>query len=98
MKPEYPVKTIGIVPGLAMPEYMGFLLELCVPVKHTKKAIEAGNLLKIDYHPDYVQLVCGDVARVVEEARRRGLRVYRGEKHIMITDGIYRARIYLDAY
>ena len=89
------MKMIRLVPGLAVPEYMGFLLELCEPVKHTREAIEAGHLLKIDYHPSYLQLRCWDVDRVVEEARRRRLRVYRGKRHITITDGAYRARIYL---
>jgi len=55
----------------------------------------AGDLLKIEYHPPYIQLRCGDVKLVVEEARRRGLRVYRGKRHITITDGVFRARIYL---
>ncbi len=96
MKQRFPVKMIRLVPGLAIPEYMGFLLELCEPVKYTKEAVEAGDLLKIDYHPPYLQLSCKDVEQVVEEARRRGLRVYKGKQHITITDGIYRARIYLD--
>ncbi len=87
---------IRLVPGLAIPEYMGFLLELCELVKHTEEAIEAGHLLRIDYHPPYLQLACRDVERVVGEARRRGLRVYKGKRHITVTDGIYRARIYLD--
>lgn len=66
------------------------------PVKHTEEAIEAGHLLRIDYHPPYLQLACRDVERVIEEARRSGLRVYRGKRRITVTDGIYRARIYLD--
>ena len=95
MKRRFPVKMIRLVPGLAVPEYIGFLLELCEPVKHTQEAIEAGHLLRIDYHPPYLQLRCWDVDGVVEEARRRRLRVYRGKQHITITDGVYRARIYL---
>jgi hypothetical protein len=35
--------------------------------------------------------------RVVEEAQRRGLRVYRGKRHIAITDGVYRARVYIES-
>ncbi len=97
MRRRFPVKMIRLVPGLAVPEYMGFLLEQCKPIKHSSKAIKAGHLLKIDYHPPYLQLQCGDVEKVVEEARRRGLRVYRGKKHITLTDGIYRARIYLSS-
>ncbi len=89
------VKMTRIVPGLAVPEYMSFLLKFCEPVKHTRRAIEAGNLLKIDYHPPYLQLQCSDIERVIEEARRRGLKVYHGKRHITVTDGIYRARIYL---
>ena len=96
MKRRFPVKMIRLVPGLAIPEYMGFLLELCEPIKYTKEAIEAGHLLRIDYHPPYLQLVCRDVKRVMEEAKRRGLRVYRGKQHVTITDGVYRARIYLN--
>ena len=75
---------------------MGFLLEHCEPVGHTRRAVEAGHLLWIDYHPPYLQFQCRDVKQVVDEARRRGLRVYRGKRHITITDGIYRAKIYLD--
>ncbi|MCE4603103.1 MAG: hypothetical protein F7B18_07960 [Desulfurococcales archaeon] len=97
MRRRFPVKMIRLVPGLAVPEYMGFLLEQCKPIKHSNKAIKAGHLLNIDYHPPYLQLQCGDVEKVVEEARRRGLRVYRGKKHITLTDGIYRARIYLSS-
>ncbi len=96
MRREFPQRMIRLVPGLAIPEYMGFLLENCEPVKHTREAVEAGDLLKIDYHPPYLQLRCKDVERVIEEARRRRLRVYRGNRHITITDSIYRARIYLD--
>lgn len=40
--------------------------------------------------------MCRDVERVTEEARRRGLRVYRGKRHVTVTDGMYKARIYLD--
>ncbi len=95
MKQRFPAKMIRLVPGLAVPEYMEFLLELCEPIKYTREAIEAGHLLRIDYHPPYIQLKCMDVEWVVGEARKRGLRVYRGKKHITITDGVYRARIYL---
>ena len=99
MKPEEAqAGMIRLVPGLAVPGYMGFLLEYCEPVKQTKKAVEAGDLLAIDYHPPYLQLHCRDVERVVEEAKRRKLRVYRGKNHITITDGIYRARIYLEPH
>ncbi len=87
---------IRLVPGLAISECMGFLLEYCEPVKHTREAIEAGHLLRIDYHPPYLQLSCRDVKRVVEEARKHGLRVYQGKHHITITDGVYSVRIYLD--
>ncbi len=87
---------IVLIPGLALPRKMGFLLEYCRPVKHTLEAIRAGHLLKIDHHPPYVQLVCNDLDRVIMEARRKGLRIYRGKRHITITDGVYSARIYLD--
>ena len=97
MKRRFPVDMIRLVPGLAIPEYMGFLLEYCEPVKHTLKAIEAGSLLRIDYHPPYLQLRCRDVEKVVEEARRKGLRVYMGKKHITVTDGVYGVRIYIDS-
>ena len=91
-----PPKLIRLVPGLAVPEYTGFLLEHCEPVKYTREAVEAGHLLRIDYHPPYLQLKCRDLERVIEEAESRGLRVYRGRRHITVTDGIYRARIYLE--
>jgi hypothetical protein len=91
------VNYVRIAPGIAIPDYMGFLLELCKPVKYTRKAVEAGHLLLIDYHPPYIQLECRDLDRVVEEAQRRGLRVYRGKRHIAITDGVYRARVYIES-
>lgn len=90
-------KMIRLVPGISVPEYMGFLLEMCEPIRQTRKAVEAGHLLKVDFHPPYLQLACRDVDRVVEEAAKRGLRVYRGKRHVTVTDGVYRARIYLDA-
>ena len=95
MKQRFPVELVCLVPGLAVPVYMAFLLELCEPVKWTRKAVEAGHLLRIDYHPPYLQLRCREPEKIVEEARRRGLRVYRGKHHITVTDGIYSARIYL---
>ena len=55
------MRFIRLVPGIAVPEYMGFLLELCEPIKHTKRAVDAGHLLPIDYHPPYIQLVCRDI-------------------------------------
>jgi len=88
------VKLVRIVPGIAVPEHMSFLLALCEPTGYTKKAVEAGHLLKIDFHPPYVQLVCWDIDKVVEEARRAGLRIYRGRRHITVTDGVHRARVY----
>ena len=90
------MRMIRIVPGLAVPDYMGFLLEYCEPVKHTREAIEAGHLLRIDYHPPYLQLRCRDIGRVIDEAWKKKLRVYWAKHHITVTDGIYRARIYLD--
>ena len=95
MKRRGEVQLVRIVPGIAVPEYMSFLLALCEPTGYTKKAVEAGHLLKIDFHPPYLQLVCRDVERVVEAARRAGLRVYRGRKHVTVTDGVYRARVYV---
>ncbi len=95
MKKPSPPKLVRLARGLAVPDYMAFLLDYCEPVGYTKKAVEAGDLLKINYHPPYIQLGCQDLDRVVEEARKRRLRVYRGKRHVTITDGIYRARIYL---
>lgn len=91
-----PPRLIRLVPGLAIPEHMSFLLEHCKPIKWTKKAIEEGHLLKIDYHPPYIQIACKDTEKVIEEAKKRKLRVYQGKKHITITDGVYRAKIYLE--
>ncbi len=95
MRRQGPPRMICLVPGLAVPGYMGFLLELCESIKHTRKAVEAGHLLRVDYHPPYLQLECQDPDQVVEEARKRRLRVYRGKTHLTITDGIYKVRIYL---
>ncbi len=92
-----PPRMIRLVPGLAIPEYMGFLLVLCEPVGYARRAVEAGDLLRIDYHPPYLELRCRDVEKTVEEARWR-LRVYRGKNHITITDGTYKARIYLECW
>ncbi len=89
------VRMARIVPGLAIPEYMNFILNQCKPVKHTLKAIYAGDLLKIDYHPPYLQVRCKNIEGVIEEAKRRGLRVYKGKKHVTITDGVYQVRVYL---
>jgi len=72
-------------------------LTYCESTGYTRKAVEAGHILKIDFHPPYIQLICRDIDRVVEEARRVGLRVYRGKKHITVTDGLYRARIYMES-
>jgi hypothetical protein len=94
MRRQHPPRMIVLVPGLAVPKYMDFLLHHCRPVRQTRKAVEAGHLLLIDHHPPYLQLECEDPEKIIEEARRRGLRVYRGKKHITITDGIYQARIY----
>jgi hypothetical protein len=94
MKRNYPVKMIVLVPGLGIPEYMGFLLEYCKPIKHTREAIEAGHLLKIDYHPPYLQLRCGNIEKVLAEAKKQKLRVHKGKHHTTITDGIYQVRIY----
>ncbi len=88
-------RMVRLVPGIAVPGYMGFLLERCEPTGYTRRAVEAGHLLKIDYHPPYIQLECRDLEAVIAEARRRKLRVYRGKRHVTITDGTYRARIQL---
>ena len=91
---KYPVRMIRLVPGLGLPEHMGFLLEYCEPTGYTRMAVEAGDLLRIDYHPPYLQLECVDIEEVVGEARRRGLRVYKGKRHVTVTDGVYQARLY----
>ncbi len=88
-------RLIRLVRGIAIPGYMGFLLDMCVPTGYTREAVDAGDLLKIDYHPPYVEFECRDPERVVDEARRRRLRVYRGKHHITVSDGVYRARIYI---
>jgi hypothetical protein len=74
------VNYVRLTPGIAIPEYMRFLPELRKPVKYTGKAVEAGHLPLIDYHPPYIQLECRDLDRVVEEARRKGLRVYMDKR------------------
>lgn len=90
-----PERIVRLIPGIALPDYMTFILESCEPIGYTRRAIEAGHLLVVDYHPPYVQVKCRDVNKVVFEARRRGLRVYYGKKHVTITDGVYHVRIYL---
>ncbi len=88
-------RMIRLVPGLAIPEYMSFILKYCEPIGYTRKAIKAGHILKIDYHPPYIQVKCKDIDVVIKEAQRRKLRIYRGKRHVTITDGIYKVRIYL---
>jgi len=48
------MKMIRLVPGLAIPEYMGFLLKYCGPARHTREAIEAEHLLGVDFHLPYL--------------------------------------------
>ena len=86
---------LQIVPGLALPENMGFLLRICKPIRYTKKAVDAGHLLLIDYHPPYIELECSDIETVIHEARLRKLRIYKGKHHITISDGVYSVRIYI---
>lgn len=87
-------RMIVIVPGIAVPEYMGFLLDYCRPTGYTRRAVEKGHLLLIDYHPDYVELECSNVGDLARIAREKGLRVYRGKRHVTVTDGVYRVRLY----
>ena len=88
---------IVIVPGIAIPEYMGFLLDYCRPTGYTRRAVEKGHLLLIDYHPDHVELECDNVEDVARIAREKGLRVYRGKRHVTVTDGVYRVRLYRES-
>lgn len=90
-------KMIVIVPGIAIPEYMGFLLDYCRPTGYTRRAVEKGHLLLIDYHPDHVELECDNVEDVARIAREKGLRVYRGKRHVTVTDGVYRVRLYRES-
>ncbi|BES80577.1 hypothetical protein [Pyrodictium abyssi] len=87
-------RVIELVPGLVLPEYMGFIMERCRPTGYTKKAIDAGDALLVDYLPGYLEFVCSDVEKLAEEAKRRGLRVYKGRSHLTITDGVYPVCIY----
>jgi len=70
MRQRFPQKMIRPVPGLAIPEYMGFILKLCEPIKYTRKAIEAGHLLRMDYHPPYIQLRCKDLEGLLRRLSR----------------------------
>ena len=47
-----------VAPGLAAPEYTAFLLEEYGPTGHTREAVEAGSLNRIDCHPLYPLLRC----------------------------------------
>ncbi len=73
-------RMIYLVLGLAVPDYMDFLLEYCEPIGYTRKAVDAGDLLLVDYHPPYLQLRCRDIEKVVEEARKRGAKSIQGQK------------------
>ncbi len=87
-------RLVRLAPGIALPEYMSFLLELCRPCGYTRRAVEAGGLLNVDYHPYYVELECGDLEAAARLAEERGLRVYRGRRHVTVTDGVYYVRLY----
>ena len=88
------LKMIVLVPGIALPEKMGFLLENCRSAYHTMRAVRAGHLLKINYHPPYIQLECINTEKTLSIAKKKRLRIYKAKNHITITDGIYTVRIY----
>ena len=94
MRFKYPVRMIRLVPGIAIPEYMVFILGYCEPAGHTRRAIKAGDLLRIDYHPDYLEFECERIPELIGEARRRGLRVYKARRHVTVSDGVYKVRLY----
>ncbi|OWJ53942.1 hypothetical protein [Pyrodictium delaneyi] len=75
-------RVIQLVPGLVLPEYMGFIIERCRPTGYTKKAIDAGDALLVDYLPGYLEFVCSDVEKLAEEAKRRGAKSLQGAEAI----------------
>ncbi|HDI75591.1 MAG: hypothetical protein DRJ52_03570 [Thermoprotei archaeon] len=89
-------KLIRFVRGLALPEYFMPIVTRGVIVGYCAKAIIAGDALRVDYLPGYLELVCSDVDTVLKVAREQGLKVYRGKKHVTISDTVYKVRILLD--
>jgi len=87
-------RMVRLAPGVALPWYMYRLLEGCRPAGYTRRAVEAGGLLAAEYMPGYLEFECSDPESVAREARRLGLRVYRGRRHLTISDGVYSVRVY----
>ena len=88
-------KLIELAKGLAIPEYFMPIVSRSIVVGHSAKALIAGDLLRVDYHPEYLELTTQDIEGVIEAAKSKGLRIYRGRKHITISDGVYKVRIFL---
>lgn len=41
-------------------------------------------------------MVCRDNEEDISRAKELGLRIYRGQPHVTISDSVYQVRIYLD--
>ena len=76
-------KLIRLTKGLALPEYFKPTLKACKYdfTGYTKKAIEVGDLLKIDYMLGYVELASTqqEMEEAIQKARNINLRVHRGK-------------------
>ncbi|PSO04335.1 hypothetical protein B9Q13_04900 [Candidatus Marsarchaeota G2 archaeon ECH_B_SAG-G16] len=88
------MRMIRLVRGVGIPYRMRFVLKRCTPAGYTKKAIEAGDALKLAYLPGYLEFECIDPESVVKEAKKKGFRVYKGKRHFTISDGVWQVRIY----
>jgi len=62
-------RVIELVPGLVLPEHVGFMMERYRPTGYTKKAIDADDALLADYLLGYLEFVCSDVEKLAEGPR-----------------------------
>jgi len=79
-------KIISIVRGIGVPEEFLKIIEECIIIGYTAKAILVGDALKEDYLPGYIELWCSNPEETIMKAKKLKLRVYGGKRHITITD------------
>ena len=80
--------------GLGLPRDMLEPLEGCILVGWSALCVHLGGFAKTPFLPGYIEVICKDYDRIVEEYRRRGYRIYRGKRHTTITDGVWDVRIW----
>ncbi|RLE92635.1 MAG: hypothetical protein DRN04_09715 [Thermoprotei archaeon] len=65
-------------------------------VGHSAQAILIDDVLKVNYLPGYLKLVCPDIDSIIKIAKEQELRVYKGKKSITISDTVYKVKIFLN--